>query len=210
MAKLVKIIQERLVKFGCKENDLIISEREIAFEIASYAHRNQKRINGESYINHPLAMAKRYLSIIYANEEYPFTDEAMKDNKLPHYGAIEVMLLHDVIEDTEYSNKDIKDVYEAFNLGWYYEAYIKSSLELITHDKNVDYETYLNKLLENPTASLVKMFDSMDNLNILSLTTFGDHEYERSKRYLNNIKRINDRYHYIEKIDAYLKDIEAR
>ena len=68
----------------------------------------------------------------------------------------------------------------------------------------------MEKLLDDPIASLAKLFDTMDNLNLMTLTTFGDKEYDRAKRYLKNFKMINDRYHYLEKINAYLDDIGVK
>ncbi len=172
------------------------------------AHRNQYRLNGEAYVNHPLSMAKRYLEIFYGDSTSPYTSEAMKDNGLPHFGVMEVIFLHDVVEDTEYGLNDIKEVYEEFGSGWFYNEFISRPLKLITHNKEESNDIYIEKLLDDPIASLVKMFDSMDNLNVFSLTKFTEYEYERSKTYLKNIKRINDRYHYIEKINNYRKDIE--
>ncbi|MBO4855897.1 MAG: hypothetical protein J5511_00795 [Bacilli bacterium] len=205
MAILKDIIKEKLIKNGKDLKN--VSEKEIAYQIALYAHRNQYRVDGTKYFSHPLSMAKTYLDIFYESSESPYTSEAMKDNGLPHFGVMEVIFLHDVVEDTEYTLKDIKEVYEEFDCGWFYNEFISRPLKLITHNKEESNETYMDKLLDDPIASLVKMFDSMDNLNVFSLTKFGDYEYERAKRYLNNIKRINDRYHYIEKINNYREDI---
>ncbi len=209
MAKLKDIIKERILAHKKSEEELKnVSEKEIAYEIAMYTHRNQYRVNGEAYVNHPLSMAKRYLEIFYGDSTSPYTSETMKDNGLPHFGVMEVIFLHDVVEDTEYGLNDIKEVYEEFGSGWFYNEFISRPLKLITHNKEESNDIYIEKLLDDPIASLVKMFDSMDNLNVFSLTKFTDYEYERSKTYLKNIKRINDRYHYIEKINNYRKDIE--
>ena len=211
MAKLKDVIKEKLIALGRKEIELKdVSEKEIAYQIANYAHNGQYRVNGNPYIDHPLSMVKSYLKIFYENSESPYTSEAMKDNGLPKLGVIEVMMLHDVVEDTEYTLEDIKEVYEAFGAGWFYNEFISRPLKLITHNKEESNGVYMDKLLDDPVASLAKMFDSMDNLNVFSLTKFGDWEYERAKRYLNNIKRINDRYHYVEKINAYREDIGAK
>ena len=51
-------------------------------------------------------------------------------------------------------------------------------------------------LTDETIRRVAKLFDTMDNLNLMSLTTFGDKEYDRAKRYLKNFKMINDRYHY--------------
>ena len=45
MAKLKDVIKEKLIALGRKEEDLKnVSEKEIAYQIANYAHRNQYRV----------------------------------------------------------------------------------------------------------------------------------------------------------------------
>ena len=211
MAKLKEIIKERYLAMGKSEEDLKnISSKDLAFQIAFHAHRNQKRVNGDNYITHPLSMAESYLNIFYKDSESPYTAEAMKDNGIPHFGVMEVILMHDVIEDTEYTLKDIEETYDEFGLKWFFREYIKRPLKLITHIKSESHKEYMEKLLDDPIASLAKLFDTMDNLNLMTLTTFGDKEYDRAKRYLKNFKMINDRYHYLEKINAYLDDIGTK
>ena len=207
MARLTKIIKEIFISMG---KDKGISPKDIAFQIALYAHKDQYRVNGDKYITHPLSMAENYLNVFYKKTNSPYTSEAMEDNEIPYYGVMEVVLMHDVIEDTEFTIEDIYEVYIEFALGKFFNDYIRKPLNLITHNKEESNDVYMDKLLDDPVASLAKMFDSMDNLNVFSLTKFGDWEYERAKRYLNNIKRINDRYHYVEKINAYLEDIGAK
>lgn len=61
-----------------------------AFEFASEAHRDQYRLTGDPYITHPLATA-----------------EVLADLELDT-ASIAAALLHDVVEDQEYSIEDIK------------------------------------------------------------------------------------------------------
>ncbi|NLW71158.1 MAG: bifunctional (p)ppGpp synthetase/guanosine-3',5'-bis(diphosphate) 3'-pyrophosphohydrolase [Eubacteriaceae bacterium] len=64
-----------------------------AYEYALSAHNGQKRLSGEDYISHPLAIAK-----ILANLQM---DQV----------TVSAGLLHDVVEDTEYSLEDIKEAF---------------------------------------------------------------------------------------------------
>lgn len=65
----------------------------LAFDFANKAHKGQKRLNNDDYITHPLSTA-----LILA-------DMKLSDN------IIIAGLLHDVPEDTEYTIKDIEDVF---------------------------------------------------------------------------------------------------
>ena len=68
-----------------------ISLIEKAYEVAGSAHANQMRKSGEPYIVHPL-----YVAIILADLEM--------DKE-----TIAAGLLHDVIEDTEWTNEDVTE-----------------------------------------------------------------------------------------------------
>lgn len=64
-----------------------------AYELADEAHKEQKRVNGDPYILHPLAVAE-----ILADMEIDTT-------------TITASLLHDVVEDTEYMLEDIEQIF---------------------------------------------------------------------------------------------------
>ena len=61
-----------------------------AFDVAVDAHKNQRRKSGEAYVFHPIAVAKIVASEIGLDAT-----------------SIASALLHDVVEDTEYTLDDI-------------------------------------------------------------------------------------------------------
>lgn len=65
-----------------------------AFEFANDAHKNVRRRSGEPYIIHPIGVAKIVVSDIGLG-----------------YKSIVAALLHDVVEDTEYTVDDIKTLF---------------------------------------------------------------------------------------------------
>lgn len=66
-----------------------------AFEIALEAHKDQRRKSGEAYIFHPIAVAQIVASEIGLDAT-----------------SITAALLHDVVEDTEYSLADIEQLFD--------------------------------------------------------------------------------------------------
>ena len=62
-----------------------------AFDLCVLAHSEQKRFSGEPYAIHPISVAKIIISLGMDSE------------------SIAAALLHDVVEDTEYTNEDIKE-----------------------------------------------------------------------------------------------------
>ena len=66
----------------------------LAFNTSVDAHKNQRRKSGEPYVFHPIAVAKIVASKIGLDAT-----------------CIAAALLHDVIEDTEYSKKNIKELF---------------------------------------------------------------------------------------------------
>lgn len=127
---------------------------EKALQIASCAHKNQKRRNGEAYINHPLrVMAK-------------MTTEAEQC----------VAILHDVVEDTHVTLDDLRvfftpEIVEAVKL-------------LTKTDKCCySYFEYIEAIAKNPLARAVKIADLEDNMDIRQLPILGDDDFIRLRKY---------------------------
>lgn len=72
-------------------NDGQIDQIHKAYEFAASAHQHQKRISGEPYITHPVAVAQILAEMVMDAE------------------TIMAAILHDVIEDTKFSYHDIAD-----------------------------------------------------------------------------------------------------
>ncbi len=198
----MKNLKQKIIEFYKSKNegpeDLFSCTEDIAYAIAEYAHKDQKRINGEPYFQHPYRVAGLFTKAITIPEE---------DKLVPRYvirqfleiggGIYEVCLLHDVVEDTELTEKDIRDLYYELGFGIEYDTYISLPLQAITHDKKEDYDTYISKVLKNRCASLVKMLDMVDNINVFGLLCIRDEEYQRCLKYLKYIKQINDTHLFL-------------
>ncbi len=180
----------------------------VAEQIATYAHRNQKRINGDYYFLHPHNVLTLYRNFVGIIENDPFCIDVdfLIECGIPYSGVQEVCLLHDVLEDTEVSIDEIEEVFRDLSLEDYFNTYIKAPLLLVTHDKNEDYATYVGKLLCNPVASIVKFMDMADNSNFTGLTELGEYEIERLHKYAFFSKVINDKWHFLENVNKYKKD----
>ena len=201
MSKL-KEIHDYLISVGKSEEELhniydgvpwLLSE-----EIARYAHRNQKRENGEDYVNHPLRCSYS------ANFPQSFYDE---------YGlhSIEVETLcklHDVVEDSDITLEDLRDIFVECNLGEFFEKSIRNQLDALTHRKDEDYNDYIERCIKYPSSSLVKLLDLYDNLNVFTLISFDEDKYNRCCRYLTYIYRINSKYKFIENSHICYDDID--
>ena len=88
--KLYDILVEKIKKYH-PSTDLTTIEK--AYEVAREAHKDQKRKSGEPYIIHPLCVA-----IILAELELDME-------------SIAAGLLHDVIEDTAISEKELEKTF---------------------------------------------------------------------------------------------------
>ncbi|MCQ2131157.1 MAG: RelA/SpoT family protein [Bacteroidales bacterium] len=74
------------------ENELAVVRK--AFEFANEAHKNVRRRSGEPYMLHPIAVA-----------------QIVVDNIGLGYKSITAALLHDVVEDTDFTTEDIKNLF---------------------------------------------------------------------------------------------------
>lgn len=122
-----------------------------ALIIALKAHRGQKDKGGHAYIFHPLQVALHVKG---------------KDKKI-------VALLHDVMEDSTYHQKDFQ----------FLNKEKKEALALLTHDPLIPYMDYIQKIKKNPMATAVKISDLKQNMNLKRLKKVSSKDWERFKKY---------------------------
>ena len=84
---------EEAARRRCKDEEEFRIIRK-AFEFANEAHKNVRRLSGEPYILHPIAVAKIVVGDIGLG-----------------YKSITAALLHDVVEDTSYTIEDIRNLF---------------------------------------------------------------------------------------------------
>ena len=185
----------------------------IAQQIALYAHRNQKRVNGENYFVHPYKVMNLYREFvgIVPNDYFCVDlDLLTQECHIPYEGVQEVCLLHDVLEDTEVTLSQIEEVYQDLGLGEHFRMYIQTPLLLVTHDKSEDYFAYIGKLIDNPVASMVKFMDMVDNITPHTLKEFGEKELKRIEKYAFFAKMLNDKWHFTENIYKYTQLLKEK
>ena len=125
-----------------------------ALELAYEKHKNQVDKAGKPYFLHPVMLALRL--------------EGKK--KI-------VAILHDIIEDTDITEKDLLDI------G--FDDDIVEAVVLLTRDKNITYYDYIKKIKysNNTLAYWVKMADLEDNMDLSRFENVTDKDKERVKRY---------------------------
>ena len=108
---------------------------EKAIEIAVEAHRGQIDKAGKEYILHPMRVMLR----------------GRNDTEMI------VGILHDVVEDTPITIDMLR--LEGFSED------ILAALECITKRRGESYGTFIDRVLTNPLATQVKLYDMEDNMN---------------------------------------------
>ena len=128
-----------------------------AFELAARAHADQKRKDGSPYVTHAVAAAEIIVEM------------GMDED------SIVAALLHDVIEDTDYTADDLR----ALGIS---EAAMEAIL-LLTHDEAVPYLDYVRNLKDNPLARKVKIADLHHNAQLSRLDEVRPRDLERLEKY---------------------------
>ena len=108
-----------------------------ALEFASQKHKGQKRIGGNDYISHPVAVYEMVKKQGYG-EDYQIT-----------------ALFHDLLEDTDATENEI------LNLA---NKNVLTAVKLLTKEKGYDMKNYINDIKNNPIAFVVKCADRLHNL----------------------------------------------
>lgn len=135
-------LKEAARKRCANENELDIVQK--AFEFANEAHKNVRRRSGEPYILHPIAVAKIVVNDIGLG-----------------YKSISAALLHDVVEDTDYTIDDIKTLF-GDKIASLVEGLTKIKTVLDNEDKNRHNNIYSESLqAENFKRILLTMNDDV-------------------------------------------------
>ncbi|MBU3676235.1 MAG: bifunctional (p)ppGpp synthetase/guanosine-3',5'-bis(diphosphate) 3'-pyrophosphohydrolase, partial [Chitinophagaceae bacterium] len=140
----------RALKTRLKKGDKKLVRR--AFEIAAEAHQHMRRKSGEPYILHPLAVAKIVVEEI-------------------SLGVTSVIcaLLHDTVEDTEVTLKDIEMEFGT-TCSRIVDGLTKISNVVETKDTTQQAENFkkiLLSLAEDPRVILIKIADRLHNMRTL-------------------------------------------
>ena len=126
------------------------------------AHRDQKDKSGMPYVFHPFHLAEQM------------------DDEISTVCA----LLHDVVEDTEYTLDDLR------NMGFPEE--VIQVLSLLTHDESVPYMDYVMEISKNEIAKKVKLCDLAHNSDMTRLDTVDERAISRAEKYKKAILLLKE------------------
>ena len=124
-----------------------------AMKLSFEAHKNQVDKSGLPYVFHPFHLAEQ------------MHDEA----------TTVTALLHDVVEDTDYTLSDLED------MG--FPRAVLDALALLTHEAVEPYPDYVARLKENPIARAVKLADLRHNSDLTRLDRVDEKALARVEKY---------------------------
>lgn len=130
-----------------------------ALRVAAIAHDGQYDKGGNPYILHPITVAMSVDG---------------DDAKI-------LALLHDVVEDTDVTNDDIRQEFG---------DHIADALDHLTHRKDEDYDCYIDRVMECPIAITVKLADIKNNMDLSRIPNPTIKDFNRVKKYERAKKRL--------------------
>ena len=145
---MVEVLIQK-IKENCTNVDLDVVNK--AFNLAFEAHKEQKRESGEPYIIHPIDVA-----IILA--------ELGMDTS-----TIVAGLLHDVIEDTDYTYEDIKNIFseEIANLVGGVTKITKMEYKSKEEQQADNFRKMLLAMANDIRVIIIKLADRLHNMRTL-------------------------------------------
>ena len=133
-----------------------------ALKLCFEAHKNQIDKSDMPYVFHPFHLA-----------EQMETEETTI-----------VALLHDVVEDTDYTIENLAD------MG--FSESVINAISLLTHDPEVDYMEYVLAVKKNPIAKAVKLADLRHNSDLSRLDVVDEWALTRNEKYLRAIALLEE------------------
>lgn len=131
-----------------------------AMKLCFDAHQHQVDKSGMPYVFHPMIVAERMTSEL----------------------TTVVALLHDVVEDTDYTLEDLRA------MG--YPEEVISALSLLTHALSVPYMDYVKEIAKNQIAREVKLGDLRHNSDIARLSKVTEKDLARVEKYRKAIEYL--------------------
>lgn len=142
------------------------------FDFAEAAHKGQVDKAGKDYFQHPCAVAdifgKKFKHLLTSDELFI---------------GVCVSLLHDVLEDSEFTQKDMYDFGIPFE--------IVSRCEIITRGKDESYMNFVRRCGDDKIVRYVKMADLLHNMDLTRLDKITDEDLQRIKKYHKAYKYLN-------------------
>lgn len=145
---------------SAKENP-DIADRALRYAIEKHANQTDKA--GEAYISHAMRVA-----------------DFVGDN--PTVRAI--AYLHDVVEDTDAT---VKDIQEKFGYA------VSDIVDKLTRRPAESYEDYIHRVSRSHRARVVKIADLVDNMNLARLPVLTVKDAERQLKYANALCTLMDK-----------------
>ncbi len=133
-----------------------------ALSLCFEAHKNQLDKSGMPYVFHPFHLA-----------EQMETEE-----------TVVVALLHDLVEDTDYTIDDLKAMGFPKN--------VTDAIALMTHDADTEYMDYVARIKTNPIAKAVKLADLRHNSDTTRLDKVTEKDLKRVEKYTAAIKFLTE------------------
>ena len=139
----------------------IVATLEQAIELAVKHHKGQYDKGGKPYILHPLRLM---MSVD--------TD----DEKI-------VAVMHDLVEDTHITIAYLRTA------G--FSEKVLSALDCVTNRDNEDYESFIERIAQNPLATKVKLADLEDNMDLSRIPEPSKKDYKRIEKYKRAKTRLS-------------------
>ena len=139
----------------------VVATLEQAIELAVKHHKGQYDKGGKPYILHPLRLM---MSVD--------TD----DEKI-------VAVMHDLVEDTH--------ITIAYLRSAGFSEKVLSALDCVTNRDNEDYESFIERIAQNPLATKVKLADLEDNMDLSRISEPSKKDYKRIEKYKRAKTRLS-------------------
>ena len=133
-----------------------------AMRLSFKAHEGQLDRCGIPYVTHPLHLAEQ----------------------MPDEDCTVAALLHDVVEDTDFSLEDLR------RMGFPPRAL--EAVALLTHDPAEPYLDYVARLKQNPVARTVKLADLRHNSDLTRLDTVTERDLARVEKYAAALRLLEE------------------
>lgn len=142
-----------------------------AVELAAAAHAGQHDKAGRPYILHVMTVVAKTEKVVRQIEE------------VDRDAYVQVAALHDIVEDTEYTLEDLRDVGFSELVVTAVDAISRRPVAQVKED----YTEYIHRVAQNAIARVVKLADLEHHLERAEVSEALTRKYQRAKATLEGV-----------------------
>lgn len=153
-------------------------------DVVIYCNCLQEMIEKNKLLDKAISLAKEHHEGVFDKGGQPYIEHPLRlMEKMDTEEEKMVAVMHDLVEDAEVITIDFLR-----NEG--FSEMVLYSLDCVTNREGEDYDSFIERIAQNPLATKVKLADLEDNMDLSRIPNLSENDYKRIEKYKRAKERL--------------------